>query len=135
VSCAGSACFKRSLRVRIAPRSERPALAALLRQHPVLDRPALKSNGRGRGIPYDRLTFVNKDWGPGFDNQSASALARALHNAVQALTANGARTCTASVEAIGATVSQTVFQCGRRRLVVVAPSDPDTNAGVSETLQ
>ena len=82
-----------------------------------------------------RLTFVNKHWGPGSDDQSASAMAMALHDAVQALTVNGARSCAASVEAVSATISQTVFQCGRRRLVVVAPSDRDTQAGVSETLQ
>ncbi len=76
--------------------------------------------------------FVNKSWGPDFDNQTASALGAAWHDAVEAVAGQG-RTCTASVKTIP-NGSQTSLDCGAHRLQLFSSDDSSYMTHVTESL-
>lgn len=98
-----------------------------------------------RGVPRSRrdvgivvfgggkLSFVSKNWGPEFDNQTARAVSMSLHNAVEAVVGEGARPCNVSVETAGKG-HKTVISCGPHRIEVFAPSDSEYTATVREVL-
>jgi hypothetical protein len=80
-----------------------------------------------------KLSFVLKNWGPEFDNQTASAASLSLHKAVEAVVGGGARACNVSVKTADKG-HKTVISCGPHRIEVFAPSDPAYTTTVQEVL-
>ena len=86
------------------------------------------------GFMSERLTFASRSWGPELEEQTATGLAKALHEAVRSVSANGQSRCIVSVNDNQAQWFETVLECGQRRLSIMASSDRDYLSGVSETI-
>jgi hypothetical protein len=81
-----------------------------------------------------KLVFASKSWGPSAENQTASGLGLALHDALRALYQGRQRNCVVSTDTAGTVGVQTKIQCGRRQLSVFASRDPSTSSAVSESI-
>ena len=71
------------------------------------------------GFTSQRLTFVSRSWGPDPQAQSAADLARALHDAVRALSGSGPSRCMVAANDDPTPGLRIILECGARQLVVI----------------
>jgi hypothetical protein len=75
------------------------------------------------GFTSQRLTFVSRSWGPDPETQSAANLARALHNAVRAISGSGPPRCVVAADDDPAPGFRILMECGARQLTVISSPD------------
>ena len=75
------------------------------------------------GFASQRLTFASRSWGPDPDTQSAANLARALYDAVRAMSGSGPPRCVVAADEDPAPGFRVLMECGARRLAVLTAPD------------